>query len=117
MKKIKFPMLQLIGYQISNWFKLNTQPKQLEELVDDPSSLPEYQHQVKFLKENNINESYECFQCMSFDSELDGCNTPYEHLYCGKEDRINRMCPGFNPPKEGKFVFDESELENFLKKN
>ncbi len=110
MKHIKFPLeLRWIGYAIQHSFKRSCMPKQLTAVADDPSSLPEYQRQVRFLKENHIEEPYECFQCRSFDTEIDGCRTPYEKLYCGVQRR-DRMCPGFDPPENGKFGFVVSEV-------
>ncbi len=118
MKKIIFPRLQLIAWNIKNNIKLAFKPEQLEDVLSDVSSLPEYQRQVEFLKKYNIQKPYDCMQCERFDIELDSCNTKYSKVY-GYSPKQDRMCPGFNPPKEGCFCWGEpiilSGCEGLLK--
>jgi len=114
MANFKLPLrLQWIIYSMQNSLKRSNMPNQIQRVTDDPSSLPEYQRQVEFLRVNQIGKPYDCFQCRSFDIEIDSCCTPYTELYCG-DKRRDRMCPGFNPPKNGKFEFVVKSVDNLV---
>ena len=79
-------------------------PQQVDRVIDDPTKIPDYERKLEFLESMNIDKPYDCFQCTLFDMEFDGCYTPYIELYCSNI-RGDRMCPGFEPPKEGRFEF------------
>jgi hypothetical protein len=100
-------------YSIQNCLKKSGMPKQLEQVADDPSSLPEYQRQVRFLEKYKIDKPYDCFQCRKFDIEIDNCLTKYADIYCG-DKRRDRMCPGFDPPETGKFGFGVHSVDDLL---
>lgn len=100
--QIKHPNLTLLLLRLSSFIKSAQKPKQLVELAEDPRNDPRYQRQVAFLKENNIQEAYDCFQCQNFDFETDRCYTPCSELYGRTKQEI--MCPYFNPPTKGKYV-------------
>jgi len=112
--KFKLPLrLQWLIYNLQHYFKMPKMPHQLDRVAEDPRSLPSYQRQVAFLKENGINKPYDCLQCRSFDLEMDGCPTPYLELY-GMVKRGDRMCPGFDPPEKGKFEFVVRSVDDLV---
>ena len=112
--RLKIPLvLEWMLLRLRNYVKTSCAPRQLKKVADDPRELPEYQRQVEFLRENGISLPYECIQCREFDLETDRCFTEYMELYCGNK-RGDRMCPGFNPPEEGRFEMVITSVEDLV---